>query len=322
MLQLSLSTNMPLEVLMNTLAWRKSMVTCLVILALIAIGTLPQSSTAAAPPAPPDPIEVNADEVEAGDVIARGVVRDGTMCQVPTFGIRTPSLGNGQQRWIAVEMTGQCEVVVVAKWVGGLADGPRQVAEPLLALIATQSDAVPEQWAPAMSSLGTAAVTKGTRPVTGVPSGKLLRISQSNLLWASKTSSQHVYMFGGGGPLDQLTHKYGQMTFSYNGSSATLDSHGGSCAGSDPFSWHWVVDNCRTVHVTWGPGSYVGRVGDGSYHCDPTGSFPCNLSDPDGFYHTLLDEEDGYADGHSTCYASYSGIIVLGYGQQFVQGCS
>jgi len=140
---------------------------------------------------------------------------------------------------------------------------------------------------------------------------------------ATKTSEQHVFMYGYGGTWDKLTHKYGRLTFSYDGQSAAISSQSGSCQGSKPLPWYeWVVDQCVLESVNYGPSGVVWRTGRGDYHCDPSGTFPCSLSDPDGYYHNLYDREDGHSDGTSHCSYWWSGTIAAGVSTEILQGCS
>jgi len=247
-----------------------------------------------------DRIEVSGDAIQVGDLVVKGMRHRDNTCTLPDFRVGTSSSSNESTEWVAMQITEQCEIVVTARWEGSLTEGPAQVIDSLLALMPGLLEPISEKnQSEVTSHMGALATASGT-----------------------KTSEQHIYMWGGDGPPDQLTHKYGKLKFSYNGTSAWINSQSGSCNGSTPASWSWVVDSCTTVHVQSGPASTVSRVGNGSYHCSPAGGFPCNLSNPDGFYHTLLDEEDGYANGSSTCYFSFSGIIVIGVSQQILQGCS
>jgi hypothetical protein len=83
-----------------------------------------------------------------------------------------------------------------------------------------------------------------------------------------------------------------------------------------------MVDACvRTLYIP-GPASIVAREGRGDYHCDPINIFPCNISNPDGYYHSLYDQENGSGNGSSSCVFWYTGVIVSGVSRQILQGCN
>lgn len=267
------------------------------------VGATPVAGDMGSPPlqVPPPPIEVNGDLLAVGDIVARAVRGEGGGCDFGTVKVHTTAPGDGRTRWLAIRLDSQCRAVVTAKWEGSLTEGPSHVVEPLLRLLSAASLPIPQELEPsAMSGAG----------------------ASSLLVAGSKTSEQHVYMYGFGGPGDQLTHKYGRITFSYNGQSATITGAGGSCWGSEHGSWRWVVDRCTTTDANWGPASNVWIHARGNYHCDPPANWPCNISNPDGYYHSLLDDLHGYADGRSQCFYSWSGVVVFGVGREILQGCS
>jgi hypothetical protein len=185
-------------------------------------------------------------------------------------------------------------------WDGQLDEGPTDAVDPLRRLLAQQSAEVPET----LSS------------ETSMPD----ELFNAPLSSGSKTSQQHVWMYGYGGSRDQLTHKWGTLTFNWNGSTATLTSETGSCNGSDPVNWHWVVDGCVRDFYVPGPASTVGRGGQGDYHCSPVTQFPCNTGS--GYYHSLYGYEYGYSNGTSACVYNISGIYVGGVSRQILSGCS
>lgn len=82
------------------------------------------------------------------------------------------------------------------------------------------------------------------------------------------------------------------------------------------------MDSCVLNSVNNGPSSVVWRTGQGDYYCSPTDTFPCSVSNPDGYYHSLYDREDGHVDGTSHCTYWYTGEIVLNVGREILQGCS
>ena len=246
--------------------------------------------------------EINGNELVVGDIVVTGTRSEGDICDFGAIKVQTTAPGQGKTQWLGIVLDTHCQAVVNAKWVGSLEEGPQDVVKPLLDLLAVASPLVSEQSGPDF-------VNKNEMSTSGV--------------LATKTSEQHVFMYGYGGTWDKLTHKFGRITFSYNGQSATLSSQSGSCQGSKPFSWYeWVVDGCFLTSVNYGPSNIVWRTGRGDYHCEPPGTFPCNLSNPDGYYHSLYDDEDGHADGTSHCTFWWSGTIVAGVNREILQGCS
>ncbi len=246
--------------------------------------------------------EINTDEYNVGDVVAEGIHVTENTCDLGTLSVHTKAPGNGKTQWVAIKVNPKCQVVVNAKWHGSLKDGPQDVTKPILSVMSNETSSISES------------------PQLGLMSSNVPVLAATA---SSKTSEQHIYMYGFGGPIDKLTHKYGKLTFSYDGQSATISSQSGSCSGSKPFWWYeWKVDSCTTNSVNNGPAYMVYRIGQGSYHCDPANTSPCSLSDPDGYYHSLTDQETGYADGTSRCTYTRSGNIVFGTGEEFLQGCS
>lgn len=251
--------------------------------------------------AAPLPKQINADNLSAGDVVITGVQQN-EECRFAPFEINTTVTANGDAQWVGVEINSKCQVVVKARWNGAFEHGPSEVVQPLRNLLALKSQSVPET----PESLSMAPSLQST----------------SSLATTCKTSYQNVYMYGYGGSADRLTTKSGTLNYCYNGSSVWITSQNGGCSGSTLPTWRWVVDRCRTISTNYGPtSSYVYRNGDGNYHCSPTNVFPCNIPNPDGYYHTLSDGESAYPNGTSYCSYGYGGSIVLGVGRQILQGC-
>lgn len=127
-----------------------------------------------------------------------------------------------------------------------------------------------------------------------------------------KTVHNYVWMYGYGGPDDRLTVKEGRLTYTYSNNIVWLTSQSGGCSspGFGPY-WQWLHDSC-VVNETGSQAGRAWRKGTGSYHCDSPSVWPCNISSPDGYYHSLIDEENGYPNGTYLCNAWYSGQIVAG----------
>lgn len=248
--------------------------------------------------------EVNTDELKVGDLVGEGIRGVNDTCDFSALKVRTTAPGDGKTQWVGIKFNPQCRAVINAKWHGSLEEGPRDIIEPILKTMPNMTPQVTQEL-PFVRTDGvpTLSATAGT-----------------------KTSEQRVYTYGYGTPwFDVLTEQKGKITFSYDGTNARQsDIWWTSCWGADHSSlgWKWVVDSCSITSLNTGPSSVVWQTGRGNYHCDPAGNFPCNLSDPDGYYHSLYTDEDGHADGTSHCTYWYSGNIVLGPGREVLQGCS
>jgi len=243
---------------------------------------------------------INSDALSIGDVAVSGEFTEDGQCIFEDITVKTDAIGDGNTKWFSLGLDDNCRLIVDAKWVGDLENGPAEIVNPLLELSKNETDVIEESaWAEGH---------QGTR--------------FSVFLQSCKTSYQFVYMYGYGGQGDKLTKKWGTLTFCYTGSTATISSQSGSCQGSSIMWWTWVVDGCLTTNVVPGPASVVSRSGRGNYHCSPVAQAPCNGSDPNGYYHNLRDTEYGYASGASTCSYGWEGSIVLGVGRQILQGCN
>lgn len=258
------------------------------------VGAAPAAQAETGPGRPPvSAIKVNGDLAQVGAVAAPGRARADGECQFDSpVHVRTTAPGQGTTKWVVLRVDQQCQLVVQAKWTGALTQGPVTVVEPLQRLLPTLQST--QSTAPGVLSSGT------------------------------KTSQQYVYMYGGGGTADKLTSIEGRITFSWDGTNASISSGSESCGASDPPGGHrWVVDSCGLQYQDGGPRDVVWRTSRGSYHCDPPGIFPCNISEPDGYYHNLYASEDGHGDtGLSHCDFWAEGYIVLGPGRDIWQGCS
>jgi len=274
-------------------------------LVLVTIGVTPVvGNSRSLPPVegPPPPVEVNGDELAVGDIVATGIRGEGGDCNIDAVKVRTTAPGQGKTQWLGIVLDTHCRVVVNAKWEGPLTDGPVDVIEPLLRILPV-SPTIPEKPQLDLMSRGGAS-------------------GLSALACSLKTSEQLVFMYGYGGTWDKLTRKTGKLTFCYDGVNATINSQSGTCQGSTPGSWSWVVDACVTIDVRSGPAPIVWRTGRGDYHCNPPSQFPCNIPAQDGYYHSLYDSEDGHSNGTSHCSFWWTGVIVAGVDRQILQGCT
>lgn len=246
--------------------------------------------------------QINTDDLKVGDIVAEGTRSTDGLCNFDDFKVSTTAPGDGKTNWVSIKFDKQCRAIIKAKWHGSLEEGPRDVIYPILNSM------------PAMA-----------KQVTQEPTS--LETNGAGLIatTGTKTSQQRVYTYGYGSPwFDVLTRQIGTITFSYNGSKATITSSSTDYYGADwtnSLGWKWIVDS-KMESKNVGPANIVWMTSRGAYHCNPAGQFPCSISDPDGYYHSLYTDEDGQADGTSHCTFWKTGIVVFGPNRDILQGCS
>ena len=228
--------------------------------------------------------------LHVGDVVARGALAGGAACSF----VGTPELEQEPGEWVALTLSADCRATVTALWDGTLRDGP-----PNLAAIAEKID------------VDTGAIKADSEPVAAAAT-------------VCKTAKELFFTYGGGGAaFDKLTYLWSSLTYCYTDTWVWGTSTSGSgCAGSDHGSWSWVVDWClipsqRLTQST----SSVWNQTRGDYHCTPSANFPCNLSNPDGYFHRLWDQVTAYPSGTSRCTHWWDGNVVLGPEAQIISGC-
>ncbi|MBX3015396.1 MAG: hypothetical protein KF832_28005 [Caldilineaceae bacterium] len=137
-----------------------------------------------------------------------------------------------------------------------------------------------------------------------------------------ETNEQYIITYGYPGAYDELTRHTERMTYTYDGKKAQISALGAYCnAATWPPGYDWVTDRCTIIGKNTGPSSIVSGSTSSSYHCDSPQAFPCNISNPDGYYHTLNSTIQGNNNGLSTCTFSMSGQIVRGPNRYLIQGC-
>lgn len=255
------------------------------------------------------PLALSTDQLSVGDLVVVGRPSSNSVCDFSDpVTITTSVPSDGPARWLGLTIDDQCRAVVSAKWNGEMSDGPAQVVDPLMSLTRTESEPVIAQGSTAEPSESVETSEDG-----GVGTAAS---------FCNRTSEQHVYMYGYAGHWDQLTHLQGRMKFCWDNTKAWVSSHWGGCWGSDPpGGWQWLVDGCWRTKLISGPAWRVQVHHRGDYHCSPPNSWPCDISDPNGYYHYLYSEIWGDGDGTSTCLWTWSGRIAGGVGQNIVQGC-
>lgn len=277
-----------------------------ILVASLVVSIAPAASSETPPDPNAPPTEVSVDQKQVGAVLERGELSaNGQAC---TFeGDRIFSTEKtGEEHWQVFEITDDCELVLAQRWIGTIADAPPGLEEVVERIIEAESNSEEpsQERAPKLKTAGF------------VFGGEFL---------AAETCQEHkqkLYTNGYGGPTDQLTKLYSGAGICTNGSTAEIEWHSRSCyATNPPGSWTWVVDSCTTTSIKYGPASYVYKTDLGAFHCSPPGSFPCNLSSPDGYYHTMYARIRAWGSGTVTCDWWWGGQTVLGPYRQILLGC-
>lgn len=242
------------------------------------------------------------EQVGIGDIIVSGRMDQNGNCELPPFTVTTyppEDYNPNEYKWLSLEINDDCELIVVAEWTGTFEDGPALIIEPL-------------QW-----------IIDNSKPIIvpiELPDRNVNAIQ--NLELPTKTSQQLVYTYGYGGTADKLTKLTTNVTFTWDGSVVYVNHRGGTCQGGSFMSWSWVVDSCYQLTYVPGPGPYIIYDAGGNYHCAPTGQWPCNASNPDGYYHSLFSYIEATKNGSSLCQFGASGAYVFGPKRNILQGCN
>lgn len=244
-------------------------------------------------------LEVRLDESSLGAVVARGIKSADQSC-VFSEDRYFSAVETGEERWHALEVSDECDLILDHRWIGTLADAPLDLRDALNGIEEEETTPAPEL--------------------------KTAGLSWSFDVMAAETCREHrqrIYTYGGGGPTyDKLTRLENSAGICSNGSNAWIEWHTRNCYATDPpGGWTWVIDSCFTSAIKWGPASYVYKTDLGAFHCSPTGSSPCNISSPDGYYHTLYSRFRAWGSGSVICDWWYGGQVVFGPRQQILLGC-
>lgn len=250
-----------------------------------------------------EPTTIDIDKLPVGTILASGIIdlsRDpvsGRCIFAKRMEIRTRAPTNERPKWTMLAVDEECHLVISAKWEGQLEDGPLKT----------------------IASLGNEFETETT-----ILLGDLAAPTHHGICSHSfEKNEQYIITYGIPGPGDELTRHTGRLTYCYDGVNAQTTSLAAFCSAATwPPGRDWVVDECNIVSNNPGPASTVSGSTKGRYHCDPPGVFPCNLSSPAGYYHTLYSTIQGNNVGISTCTFSWTGQIVRGPDRVIVQGCS
>jgi hypothetical protein len=255
-------------------------------------------------------------------VIAVGSADRNGNCVFENLEAEITPTGDGATTWAAYAVRSDCVFVRDALWTGARTDGVLSVA-PQSLLVDSVSPFSEEVFASDNSDSGTVEVERSTAASGGVGDSYYLASTSCG------TNEQLVYTYGGGGPvLDKLTQIKLRVDWCRQTSpaSAWITGYVGTCIALDQppsFGYDWIIDSCSAPNKNLGPVNGLAYVaGQGSFHCGPTNVFPCNLSNPNGYYHTLYNTVGKAANGSSHCSYSYTGQKVFGPNRSILQGCT
>lgn len=246
---------------------------------------------------------VDGSELEIGDVVVEGVEAGTDSCLISDVEVAIEATLEGT--WLAFGFDEGCRLVVTDSWTGSVESESEDVGA------LESDDSLAAFFGPPFTS--SSAVSDQTEPAA----------TNTLAMSACKTAKQEVRHSGWGGEGDTLSKTTGSLYFCYTGSVIYNASYGGyGCWAKGNVGWYdWLIDACYTL--TWtNTSTYVEHHGGGDYHCHQPSHPPCNLSTPDGYYHTLRAREYAYPSGSAYCAASYSGVVVRTPRQVIIQGCS
>jgi hypothetical protein len=228
-------------------------------------------------------------ELRVTQIVARGVRNGENACD---FAGSTPTTQNVGS-WLAMSISSDCVVTITESWNGSLNEGPPRFA--------SVDDEFAAEENPALESVAS------------------LRAATT-----CKTAKQLFFTYGfGGAALDKLTKVWTSLTYCYNDSYVWGSSTAGSaCGGTNPGGWNWVVDQCVISSQSLSQSqTSVWNELRGNFHCNLPTTFPCHLSNPDGYFHRLWARVTAYDGGASTCTNHWDGFVVLGPEMQILSGC-
>lgn len=245
------------------------------------------------------PQEIRVDKLASGDRIAIGKKVEGG-CQFEPMDL---TIEKGQ--WVAYVADEACNLILDSRWSGTIKNAPEHLKKFV-------DKAEPE---------GFEVVAQGVSS----QNNSAEQGSQGNVMAATVTCQTHsnvVLTYGGGGLADELTKLTGWIEACKDGAGSFVSgSYGGTCwAATWPPSWDWVIDSCTKYGFELQSWTVAGQE-RGDYHCGPTNVFPCNVSNPDGYYHSLYLSQRAYSGGSAYCTRSASGSYVFGPWGYNIQGC-
>lgn len=276
-------------------------------LAMAAIAILAPSIASNASQGEVPQTEVRVDHSSVGTILARGAVspdQEGCIFEDETL---LSAEKADREHWYAVAVNESCDLILTNEWIGTLADAPPPIRETIGELVdaVTELEEAPE--------------------IVDAPDLRAAGFFGIQVLAAEtcREHSQRVYTYGGGGPtLDKLTMVTSLAGICTNGSQAAIEYHSRTCtAWNPPGGWTWVTDSCTTSSINYGPASYVFKIDRGAFHCSPASSLPCNLSTPDGYFHTLYSRIRAWGSGTVICDFWKSGQVVFGPKRDILLGC-
>ncbi len=244
--------------------------------------------------------------LRVGDIVETGIPSDGGCRFDPGNGLTLVADGSSPV-WVVLVTTPECSVRVEAIWTGPLESGPAQFVD---RLIRTREGSSEE-------AVGSETGDPSTRQSVPASDGTAL---SGGCTW--ETHKNEIYMYGFGGVFDKLTRLTGWIQACRDSLGSFVDgTYGGQCwASAGGWNWDWVIEKCVKYGFELRSWTVAGQQ-RGDYHCDPRGQWPCNLSSPDGYDHSLHASQRVYFSGTTYCTTDYSGQIVLGTFSYNVVGC-
>ena len=273
------------------------------ILGIALLSGLPGSSGAAqvAAPEPLAATVVDITNLEPGRIVAQGE-RVGDQCSLPKVGLQISRHLNAEQVWVSIAVSDACHFVVA-----GHQPAPEEDK--------FDRDSMRFSDTPSLHS-GPSVKTDARHAVGG---------GFSALSTSCGTSRQVAYTFGGGGPaFDKLTEVDNDVDFCWDGSTVWITGISGGCTAVqfDPPAHEWLIDACVSHSSNLGPTTgFAFHTGRGDFHCGPVSQFPCNLSNPDGYYHSLYNQASATKTGALSCTYWATGEPVNGPSALIYTGC-
>ena len=268
-----------------------------VVCVTLILSVIPQ--TIVAQKAESESRQIILNDLSSGNIIANGrKVENG--CQFDPMDMTLIKTEEGTGEWIIYSVDDMCNIIVDARWSGTIQDAP----EPFREMLSEEE-------------------LQGKRLIAQEDDKNSKFINTS--FTSSSTCETHqntVRTYGYGGVADKLTELTGWIVACRNSSGSFVSgSNNGSCwAATWTPTWNWTIDGCVKYGFELQSWTVAGQQ-RGDYHCTPPNNSPCNLSNPDGYYHSLYLSQRVYSSGNASCTRSASGNYVQGPWGYNLQGC-
>lgn len=266
---------------------------------ILMISIFPQ--TIAAQKGELKPRQIILNNLATGEKIASGRKVEGG-CQFDRMDMMLVKTEKGKGEWIIYSVDDMCNLIVDARWSGTIQDAPKPFRE------IVSREAPEGKWYTAQEA------DKSSKSMS---SNKSIALSST-----CETHKNTVRTYGYGGVVDKLTELTGWIVACRNSNGSFVSgSNNGICwAETWTPGWNWTIDGCAKYGFELQSWTVAGQQ-RGDFHCTPSSNFPCNLSNPDGYYHSLYLSQRVYYSGRAYCTYSASGNYVLGPWGYNLQGC-